>query len=191
MVTKRIAFLLLSLFMLLWSGACLPQEHPPKRSFAIQELLIDESAFPPGWSVSTAGPRPPAKAPLGHYESIESTELFFYVYGGSAFEEIHRFSSVQGAAREFRRKRDLEFAKREIDTPWVVPPELSYQSPAANQFYLACATQGGIPMCRAIGQYEEYFVKFNTHMSPDFMTHADLERVLKAIDERMASYLGR
>ena len=38
-------------------------------------------------------------------------------------------------------------------------------------------------MCRAVGQYDEYFVRFNTHMSPGFMTYADLERVLKAIDE--------
>lgn len=190
-MTKRIAFLLLLLFMLVGSSACLPQERPPKRNFTIQELLISESAFPPGWSVSTAGPRQPAKAPLGHYESIERTELFFYVYGGGAFEEIHRFASVQGAAREFRRKRDLDFAQREIDTPWVIPPELPYQSPVADQFYLACATQGGMPMCRAIGQYEEYLVKFNTHMSPDFMTYADLERVLKAIDDRMASHLGK
>jgi len=153
MSAKRIAFLLLSLFMLVWSGACLPQERPPKRSFAIEELLIDESAFPPGWSVDTGGPAPPAKAPLGHYESIERTELFFYVYGGVAFEQIHRFSSVQGAAREFKRRKDLDFAQREIDTPWVVPPELSYQSLVANQFYLACATQGGVPMWAFVAEW--------------------------------------
>jgi len=45
-------------------------------------------------------------------------------------------------------------------------------------------------MCNMIGQYEEYFVRFNSHISPDFMTYADLERVLKAIDERMALYLA-
>jgi len=41
-----------------------------------------------------------------------------------------------------------------------------------------------------IGQYDEYFVIFNTYMSPDFMTYEDLERVLRAIDERMAHYLA-
>lgn len=163
----------------------LPWERVPDRSFPVEVLLINESAFPPGWEASDAGPQPPANAPLGHYNSIERTMLTFYVHGGVANHQVHRFASVREAAREFKRQKSISFPEG-----WVVPAELPYRSPSADQFYLACGIEGSIQMCRAIWQYEEYFLRFNTHMSPDFMTYADLERVLKAIDERMASYLA-
>ena len=41
-----------------------------------------------------------------------------------------------------------------------------------------------------MGQYEEYVSVFFTYISSDSMTYADLEHILKAIDERMAHYLG-
>lgn len=172
--------------------------HPPRRDFRIEELLIDESVFPEGWKVDPAGPSAPAKAPLGGLKSIERTSLHFYIWGvsgeqiwsGVAGEQIHRFWSVNDAVEEFERQMGLAFAVGKYDTPWVVPAELPYQSSAADRVFFACSVHGSIPMCRMIGQYDEYFVIFNTHMSPDFMTYEDLERVLQAIDERMAHYLA-
>lgn len=172
--------------MHLCSYGYLPWERVPDRGFPIEALLIDESAFPPGWKASAVGPRPPPSAPLGYYDSIDRVELFFYVDSGVAFHEIHRFESVRGAVREFKRQMVISFPSE----TWIVPVELPYQSPTADQFYLACSAQRAIPMCRAIWQYEEHFVRFNTHMSPDSMTYSDLERVLRAIDERMALYLA-
>jgi hypothetical protein len=46
-------------------------------------------------------------------------------------------------------------------------------------------------MCIVTAQYEEYLIRFNVHMHPEFMTYQDLERVLRAIDERMARNLGK
>ncbi len=164
----------------------LPWEHVPDCSFPVEALLIDESVFPLGWRASDAGPRPPANAPLDHYNSIERIELFFYTHNGIAFQEVHCFASVRGAVREFKRQKSTFFPEG-----WVVPAELPYQSSSADQFYLACGVEGSIQMCRAIWRYEKYFVKFNTHMSPEFMTYADLGRVLKAIDDRLAFYIGQ
>ena len=163
----------------------LPWEQAPDRSFPIEVLLIDESAFPPGWEPSINGPRPPANAPLDHYGSIERVELFFYTREQVAFQEVHRFASIRGAIREFKRQKSISFPAG----VWVIPDKLTYQSPIADQFYLACSLKSTIPMCGAIGRYEEYLVRFNTHMSSDFMTYSDLERVLEAIDRRMARYL--
>lgn len=170
---------------------CCPPRHPPERDFEIEELLLDVSAFPVGWSADAEGPRAPAKAPLGGLKSIERTELFFYVRGGGAVEEIHRFQSTGDAIQEFERQLGIAFFVGKYDTPWIIPLALPYQSPIADQFHFACSEQGSISMCRMIGRYEEYLVKFNTHMSPDFMTYEDLECVLQAIDERMAQYLGK
>lgn len=173
--------------MYLWVNACLPWECVPDRGFPVEVLLIDETVFPAGWQPDVTGPNPPPNAPLGHYNSIERIELFFLAPGGGAFQEIHRFASVRGAVREFNRQRSLSFPSSEA---WTAPDELSYQSPAADQFYLACRIDDGTPtMCGAIWRYEEYFVRFNTHMPPDFMTYADLGRILRAIDERMVFYL--
>lgn len=42
-----------------------------------------------------------------------------------------------------------------------------------------------------MAQYEEYLSVLCVHMSADYMTYDELERIRKAIDERMAHYLGR
>ena len=89
---------LVALFVIGGAVACSLSCCSTKRDFEIQELLIDETVFPSGWLVSTSGPRRPARAPLGHYEFIESIELFFYVYGGGAREKIYRFADARGAA---------------------------------------------------------------------------------------------
>ena len=42
-----------------------------------------------------------------------------------------------------------------------------------------------------MGQYDEYVSVFFTYISPQFMTYAELEHILEAIDEHMAPILGR
>jgi len=176
--------------LLLILGACSTQAYPPERPFEIEQLLIDDSFFPSGWAIDPEGPFVPPQAPLGGYNSIERIGLNFYVQNGVAIEDIHRFRSKDESAEEFKRWQETRFSQREIDTPWTVPRELPYRSLVADQFYFACAQEGGTPMCRFLGQYEEYLVLFNTQMSPRSMSYTDVERILRAIDERMAHYLG-
>lgn len=42
-----------------------------------------------------------------------------------------------------------------------------------------------------IAQYEEYYVELVVHVTPQTVTFEVLERVLRAIDERMARCLGK
>jgi hypothetical protein len=161
--------------------------YPP-----IEDLLIDESAFPPGWSTSSDGPKPIARAPLGGTKSVESIELDFYAYGGGASERIRRFESAQDAADEFERQSKIVFRDSEFNTPWIVPAECSYHGSGADQFHYACSTFEGQPWpgCAYIAQYGKYFVHFQTSMLPGLMTYADLEIVLRTIDEQMEQHLG-
>jgi len=170
--------------MQLCSYGYLPWERVPDRSFPVEVLLIDESVFPPG---ATAGPVMPNPDSHG---AVEHAGRSIYVGTGGANYEAYRYESLRQAAREYRRQMRVWFSEGEGWTPWLVPSEVSYQSPIADQYYLACGSHYSVSMCNMIGQYEEYFVRFNSHISPDFMTYADLERVLKAIDERMALYLA-
>jgi hypothetical protein len=165
-------------------AACQSTGYPP-----IENLLIDESVFPSGWSTSSDEPEPIARAPLGGTKSVESIEQTFYAYGGSAGERIRRFRTEQGAAEEFVRQTRIVFRDSEFNTPWMTLQELSYESPVADRFYCACSVDESQPLwphCACIAQYEVYFVQVSTPMLPGLMTYADFEQILEAIDEKMA-----
>jgi len=187
----RIFILLVTIPFIIF-GACSSQldPTPPERSFAIWELLVDVSSFPSDWVAGAEGPSTPPKPPWGGYESIERIELFFYTDYGGAFERIHRFRSEEEAIQEFNRRLELDFAQNEYYTPWIIPPELSYPRLVADCFHFACSQDTGVPVCQFLGQYEEYVVRFGIHKSPDLIPYADIEKILQAIDERMAHYLG-
>jgi len=183
---KYLNLLLLMLSTIGLVSVCRPPGYPP-----IEELLIDASVLPEGWSASEAGPHPISRAPLGGTKSVESIEFVFYAYGGSAFEEIRRFKSYQEAVEEFARQKRQVFRVTKFNTPWVVPEGLSYKSPVADQFHYACSQDVGSLWsdCAYIARYGVYFVQFHTDMLPGYMSYTDLEKVLQAIDARMAPYV--
>jgi len=180
--TRSVRTVLLICLCLL--AACRSTGYPP-----IEDLLIDESVFPSGWSTNSDGPKLIARAPLGGTKSVESVEESFYAHGGSAGERIRRFRTAQSAAEEFERQTRLVFRDGEFNTPWMTPQELSYESQVADQFYCACSvyeSQPWWPRCACIAQYDVYFVHVSAPMLPGLMTYADLEQILESIDEKMA-----
>lgn len=75
---------------------------------------------------------------------------------------------------------------------WTSPARWSYQSPVADQFQIKCmqVQVGGVPTssCRVIGQYGDMISVLYANVFEDqWFTWEDMERVLKAIDERMAA----
>jgi hypothetical protein len=180
---KRATWLTVLVGLLLIASGCVP--GTPQRDFPIEALLLDETAFPLGTKAGPAMPMP------NKLESRESRGLTFYGRFGIANHDVYRYRSARQAASTFERETTLWFPNTQFSGPWTVPSELPYQSPVADRFYLACSIEMGTPMCNIIAQYEEYFIRFNVHMHPEFMTYQDLERVLRAIDERMARNLGK
>lgn len=191
-MTKRIsAFHLLTLICLgCFLAGCLVE--PPVRSFRIQELLLDPSWFPPSWKVAS-GPKSAIQNRRqidGAYLSLEVQEPILLV----AQHEIFRYHSKQEANNEFIRQMPEEFFQATVVVPWQIPSELPYTSPVAEQFRFACAVinlKGQTLLCDAFGQYDEYISTFSVAMDPRHITFADLERILKSIDDRMAYYLGK
>jgi len=182
-------FILLAGFALLITG-CLPE--PPVRDFKTRELLLDPSWFPPTWKVTSA-PKSAIQNRRqidGAYFSLEVREPILLV----AQHEIFRYRSKQEASNEFTRQMPEEFFQATVVVPWQVPPELPYTSPVADQFRFACTVinlKGRTLLCDAFGQYDEYISTFSVAIDSRYMTFADLEHVLKAIDERMARVLGK
>lgn len=176
---------------------CYILKVPPARDCPIESLLIDESAFPAGTAHAGDILSPLARA------SWESAGCTFSIPTGIANHDVYRYRAAEGAAREFARRRELEFVTRDAGPdqsieslgrrsgPWETPEELSDQSPIADQYYVACGMQGRIPMCKMIARYEEYYVFFNVHQYEGEPTYAEIGAVLRAIDERMAQCLDK
>jgi hypothetical protein len=164
------------------------------------DLLIDGSVFPEGWYVCI-GPAPPPE----HIHS-ERGELEFLYVGfcpegfeqgiGGAEHDVFRYAPGLDVTLayylDFSRR---EFSNRHMVTPYAIPGEWSYHSPVANHFKFACAELEPfglgprIRTCTAVAQYGEYISVFGAHMS--HMTLEDMERILTAIDDRMALHLGK
>ena len=162
---------------------------PVPRPFAIEELLIDQSLLPQGWEQQ--GPPSSRNAPVRL--GVERSGVSFISYGGVANQHVYRCNSVRAAAREYPGEADSWFSPREGWGAWTVPAVLPYESAVADQFRFNCYTHqaSGGQACQAVGRYDEYIVRFYTAMSDDYMTFTDLERILAAIDERMALYLEK
>jgi hypothetical protein len=167
------------------------EHHAPERSFAVADLLLDESAFPDGWVLGGDPYDPEDRMPA------EQIVVDFFIHEcPSSLRAGHYVYSFYGGSRcaemGYRLKIAIWFAPRDGWGPWAVPAELNYESQVADDYRLSCYThqESGTRTCQAVGRFEEYVVRFVTPISPDCMTFADLERILVAIDERMALYLG-
>lgn len=165
-------------------------ELPLVRGFTLEDMLVDESAFPEGWSVSKKGPQL-TSAPFGAFPLVEGASLYFEAPSGTAHETISHFLYLSESEELFERQLSTEFVVGEYGARWVAPEELTYQSFVADEFYYRCSLDECAPMCRMLGRYERYIVRFNVRMSPDFMTYQNFEYTLQAIDAQMAHYLSK
>lgn len=156
----------------------------PARDCPIRSLLLDIAPFPPGAIAEV----PLSPAPEGPPESA-SVDIGWSDY--FAIHEVRRVGSTSVAARLFRGRQERYFSAGR-DKPWETPAVPRYRSPIADQYCLKCQEQTDVHyLCKMIAQYEEYYVELIVHVTPDTMTFQLLERVLRAIDERMAQCLGK
>lgn len=94
--------------------------------------------------------------------TIYSAGRSFYLGTGVAIHDVYPFSSSKGARQEFElQHKSPVFSGTYGD--WRTPVELEGRLSSATQASAACGTENKIPMCRAIAQYENYYVLFNIH----------------------------
>jgi hypothetical protein len=168
----------------------------PARAFPIRDLLLDESDLPLDWQVRGEPHHPEYRLPA------EQIALTFGIdhcgpYSLGASHSVCRFvDGIASASYGYRYKTSIWFAPGAGLGPWHAPAELAYESPVADQYRFQCGVYSGSTRrtCQAVGQYEEYLVRFHTTIDPDHprcMSFSDLESILVTIDERMAFYLGK
>ncbi len=178
---------LLAVQVTLLLSACMFVQRAPERSFAPEDLLVSEDIMPAGWQALG-----PPFLPVGDdLVTSESTEIRFGVASREppiqAVQDVYRLATTYSARRHFEDGYLRQVASFDSVGEWT------YQSPIAEQSHFGCLDWAGraTPVCEWAGQYAEYIVVFRTHMTPGEVSLADIERVVKAIDERMAHYLGK
>lgn len=195
---RYIVFVVTGLFLSILIGCATssptPILSPSLPAVALRQLLVDTSALPGDWYVER-GPQ--------EYPEQRGQENSLYVgFGTKTFESpmfhiVLQYKNSEYASKKYRQYLPAEFGNAFRITPWKVPAELNYQSDIADQFQFACAdfqnasaTSKTYSLCVAMGQYGRYVSVFSTYISQDVMNYADLEKVLRTIDERMASFNG-
>lgn len=161
------------------------------------DLLVDISDFPEGWYLYI----PPTYIPDREYE-LGSPDVVYVQMSREGLElgagqEIVLEQNVQQAIYWFYFGNHFPNAEWVL-TSWETPSELPYQSAVADRFRLACAqlrnyVLGPFQSCIAVGQYDEFISVLQIPMTQSdvtMMTYEELERILQAIDERMAQYLS-
>ncbi len=199
MAFSCIALLLACAGLMAWSAlceSCAPRTPP----LDMYDLMIDISVFPQQWELGIG----PVPRPEHIHSERGEMHLLFVIFcpegsqhcSDGAQHALFKYRNEQAAARAF----DSDFAEREFSnssmvTPWTIPDEWSYESPVADRFKFACGetepfgSVSRVRICTGVAQYDEYISEFTATMS--HMTLEDLERILSAIDERMAFYLEK
>lgn len=74
----------------------------------------------------------------------------------------------------------------------VRPQEWLDARPNADESQVTCYNYAGreLARCEWVGRYQEYLVFFKTRLVPNYMSVGDMQHVVRAIDARMAQYLG-
>jgi hypothetical protein len=185
----RILVTMLIVFAPTILSSCVPERLAPERSFTTKELLIGLSDMPPGWEVSWG----PEKS-KDYISTHDSFAIAFIV--NDANLPFGRRGALHAVYR-YRSARAAEGIYKDVVLPGQVgkmPGEWTYQSPIADQSHFACYDYEGrepYPVCEWSARYEEYIVDFFSWLIPGYMSLEDMERVVRAIDARMAHYLGK
>jgi hypothetical protein len=185
---NKISFLM----VLLLGGsicACSLARQPAKEYPPIDQLLIDESAFPEGWEAGEPDWEHPPRAPWsGRTRMVEYIERDFQSLSGtraSARIVIQQFDNPQSAAKDYERELAIWFRDEEWRTPWAIPDSLEFESPQADQYRYGCSADHGQPECAFLAQYEVYNVRFTIrYFSIEAIAYTELLPVFQAIDKR-------
>ncbi len=161
------------------------EPRAPQRSFKLGDLLIGQEVIPPVWK-DAWGPF------VQGGEDFCTTDCIMINFGVSG-----RQSSIQ-ASHEVYRYLSAGIAQRTFDKVYLPlrgyfepVDEWTYQSPLAKQTHFGCSSDGrSTPTCEWAGVYEEFIVIFWVRMTPGEVSLADVEKAVRAIDARMASYLN-
>lgn len=181
---ERLMSVVFAFAAMLLLSSCAPESPPPERHFTTRDLLIGLSEMPDGWTGCL-------EQSADYLSTQDSATMAFEadttMSPRVARHRVYRYRSAQAARGVYQ----------DIVTPGQVgktPAEWTYRSSIADQSFFTCYDYEGrvpYPVCEWSARYEEYVVIFHSWLIPGYMSLEDMERVVRAIDARMAHYLGK
>ncbi len=154
----------------------------PTSECQINELILDKSDFPSGTVVDDIS------SPIDEYPSESAGRTAGY--GKSLiYHVVGNYSSIRQAKLKYSNEDKYKFESDKYRGPWVTPEEITYESPIADQYHIACGPVQTEYQCRMIARYEEYYVFFFAYVSEDGLNFNHLQEMLKSIDKKMEACL--
>ncbi len=150
------------------------------------ELLLDESDYPPGWSLCDSGKyRNP-----GSTEGAEEMAFKSFCFAGPqarAGQDIYRFRSERKAARKYR------YLEKYFFSGIHQTPEVSLEGLRADQWHFACKYYQDVTICKILARYDEYIV-FSTAMriveGQEVLTLSGFISMIRRIDQKMVERIA-
>lgn len=178
-----------AIFVILFSCSIREREPIIPPPCPIEDLIVDISSFPAGWTQNS--PPRERNAPIRWGVDKRGVSFSTQEYGG-AIQDVYRGRNLDDAGKGYFNLSESWFRLREAEGDWYIPSEFSYESIIADHYRFGCSIHkpSGFQTCQMAAQYGVYVTRFYTGMSP-LMTYSDLERILQAIDNKMGQCLGK
>jgi hypothetical protein len=191
-------------FLVLSIARCVPSPSAPMRNFTTTDLLLDPSLLPSDWYLETEATEYSADdmwfrnnlggSSISLVKCDDESSVQCCSYISSVDHDIARFRNARDAARAYRDHDFTHDTKGEYGTTWKVIADFTYQSSIADQFRVVCGTTHNVSnigaSCVIEAQYTEFLsVILYSDISGE-ETLSNLEIIAKAVDGRMAYYLG-
>ncbi len=193
-----LSLLAVCLVFLLIYMALMRMPNPRTQRINLDDLLITRADLPQGWIASGGGPILGRENQAGAEETQSASfrpENLGWLDPHGAVHTVYRYRNPYHAIDAYFLEHRGFYQARRDTSVWTVPLGWSYRSTVADQFEFACAQISDIVLsetrCIAKARYDEFVSIFSAGLGAPYMTQADLERVLRAIDERMARALGK
>ena len=155
---------------------------PPRAS----ALLLEVDVFPKRWSAFS-----------DENGTIVATRSYYIPHEpGQVFQEVYRRPTAEDASEKFKEYLSGSFNESKIRQPFVPfspPPEITFQSQIADEYYFACGVDEA-PQCKMLARYRNYFVYFYFDVSIEEsrggLTYPEIVTVLEALEAKVLSVLS-
>ncbi len=172
-------------FFLVLTGCSGKEDLRPKRDCPIEQLLLDQSAYPSG-TILNEIISPVADKPL------ESADQSADYQDSGLFQIVIRYFSTENATAEYDDRKKSIFAPDEVVGVWETPPILDLNNLSADRHQIACGNVISFGRrCYLISQYEEYYVFFRADISKNGITHELFRDLARKIDDEIDSCVNR
>lgn len=196
--------LTLSIVTLAMGCRFIPQRDPgptplPGWRSLVSDLLLEDDAFPEGWTRIRDHPAGSLTDPT--INAVYRSWWWEARGSGKVEQTINRTYTSSAAADFYAELRQSQFFELRTPSPphFYVPfnpPEaISFQSQAADEFYLACGFMTG-GYCTALARYRNYVVELRLDQESDYdghithgVTYEEIEEIVRAMDARFGEAL--